>query len=217
MDNEITMRRNMEKATRWIKAKDRAVNKLLDQYLYDKIMMGQFTLEDYIPEMEVENVNDYIQERQKRSYKRIMITVNPVEDIAFPKFEKSVLKCLKKKWIRSGIFCYEWREGERGLHCHIACAIDPTKNPAAIHREVYNTFKSFVGNKQHVNIKYSNMVNGFTNYVKGIKKGSPKENAIEDERNRAKLCLDNWYLFGVEEGTTSINVPSLESDTDAEI
>lgn len=210
-----TLNLEVEKVMRWHKAKDRAINKLLDQYLFDKILMGEFNLEDYIPKEEVENLDDYIQDRQKRSYKRIMITVNPMENIAFSYFEKCLLKCIKKKWILNGIYCYEWRGLNKGLHCHIACSIDPSKNPAAIHREVYNTFKNFVGNKQHVNIKYSNMANGFTNYVKGIKRGSPKENAIIDEQHRAELSLDQWYTFGeVEEGTTSINVPTLQTESD---
>lgn len=181
----------MEKMNRSFKAKERAINKLLDQYYFDKIMEGGLNLTNFIPSCELEDIEQYVQQRQKRRYKYIMITVNPMEDIPWHELDKKVKKCIKKKWIKNATYCYEWRNKMLGLHTHIRCEITD-KNPCEINREVYNTFKNLVGNKLHVNIKMSNANEAFLNYVKGLKNKQPKQNAEYDEENREKLCINPW-------------------------
>ncbi len=190
------MEKRMENLIRTMKARERAVNKLLDQYYFDKIMEGSFNLDHFIEEEELEELEEYVERRQKRRYKYIMITVNPKEDTPWRTLNKKVLKCIAKKWIKNATWCYEWREKKMGLHAHIRCEIED-KNPCEINRECYNTFKHLVGNKLHVNIKMSNANKAFLNYVKGLKNGKQKENAEHDEINRKELGINPWETMGM--------------------
>ncbi len=184
----------LEKYMRTRKSRERAVNKLLDQYYFDKIMEGGLDLTKFIAENEIEDIRSYIKTRAKRRYKYIMITVNPMEDTPVYMLSKKIIKCISKKWIKNAMYCHEWRDKEIGLHCHIRCEIDD-KNPCEINRECFNTFKNLVGNKLHVNIKMSNANKAFQNYVMGLKDGKPKPNHKYDKVNRLKYELEDWYIY----------------------
>ncbi len=123
-----------------------------------------------------------------------MITVNPKDDTPVYMLSKKIIKCISKKWIRTAIYCHEWRNEKEGLHCHIGCEIDD-KNPSEINRECYNTFKNMVGNKRHVNVKMSNGLKAFENYVMGIKDGKAKPNSKFDKINRISEGLEDWYVY----------------------
>lgn len=110
---------------------------------------------------------------------------------------KQIEKSLKKKWIMKWSWCLETRgllnNRAVGIHAHIRTVVIDDKYSYECKREMYNTFKHLVGNVAHVNAKYSNIEGAFIDYVKGIKKGEPKENAKADDMFRAQYGLEDYY------------------------
>ena len=92
------------------------------------------------------------------------------------------------------MYCIEWREGDKGMHAHIKIWLNENKNPYRCKGEFYNTFKSLVGNKQHVNIRYSNTDGCFEEYIMGIKDGEFKKNRENDIRNRDECKIEMYYI-----------------------
>jgi len=124
-----------------------------------------------------------------------MVTVNPRPDVIYDDFIKLVLKSVSKKWLGYFIWCIEWRDGDTGMHAHIAC-VRGNKPWSAVKTEFSNTFQSVVGNDMHVKFTPYPTEEAFQNaisYVKGMKKLLPKKNALHDQANRKDLGLEDWY------------------------
>ncbi len=180
-----------------------AYKKLFKQFHYDRAFNDPSFTDDYIPEVYKEEFQKYIVRRSSAGrYKYVMYTINFREDIDHYEVLKAFLKYTKKKWIKKSYSCFEWRDIDKGQHIHSRVEIipdDPEKpNRITIYqrkREVYNTFKHLVGNKLHINARYSNRKDCFIAYVKGLRKGKPKECMTCTMHMRSKLDLLDIYEF----------------------
>lgn len=108
----------------------------------------------------------------------VMITVNPKQNINLELFDKLIKKCLKKKWIKTYMYCYEVRNAAlEGLHVHIRLTFKEGEkiSPGRCRRECYNTFKNIVGNYEHVDLKPGYRKDAFIDYIGGLRKGKEKD------------------------------------------
>lgn len=178
----------------WNECKDNAVRRLIREYHYDVLRKDGISLGMFVPTKYKKGITEYIESRNGNRYKYIMITVNPNEDVEHKLFCKKIRKALKKVWINNWMYCIEWRDGEKGMHAHIKIWLDENKNPYRCKGEFYNTFKHVVGNKQHINIRYSNTDGCFEKYIMGIKDGEKKKNYADDIGNRVKYKMEKYYV-----------------------
>lgn len=137
-----------------------------------------------------------------------LVTVNPKEESDedpdwLRSFVAKVEKAVTKKWIKWYMYCFEQRgtsEGcdlGRGVHAHILVHYD-RKRKSQIEREFRSTFKKFIGNDQHVNVKLTTdkLYKNFISYIKGESKskvGSKKAKHVSDELWRQMFALQNLY------------------------
>lgn len=129
--------------------------------------------------------------------KGYLITINPKDTVPLNRFYDRVERAMSKKWIKKSQWCFEWRNGDKGLHSHGLILYDK-KRPSEIKREFINTFKSMIGNNMHVNFKPVFTKIEFdrcVDYLKGIKKGNKKNNYDEDKNNREKYNLKDIYNY----------------------
>lgn len=178
----------------WENIKKKVVHKRIGEYLYDMMQKEPDMMKRYVPKTEWKKFRQYTQERGSNRYKYCMITINPREGIDVDHFVKKVCKAVKKTWVRCYGWCIEWRKylppspfndgGGIGMHAHVVIEFKKGKNPYRAKGEFYNTFKHLVGNRKHVDIKYSNRDGAFLDYVQGLKGGKPKENAKWDNHLR---------------------------------
>lgn len=194
----------VERNLRLIKAKDKALDKLMGEFFYDKMMDEPATIcEEFL-----HHKDEFLKWSAKRSgvdrYKYAMFTINfKVDDLQ--KIKPKVEKCLKKVWIEKYLYCYEQRGvfgvnlGE-GVHVHLKVWIKKGKNIYRGRGEVFNTFKHLVGNKKHVNVIYSNFEGCFEDYIKGYKKNKSskvierKSKYSDDVSWREREGLENFYV-----------------------
>lgn len=177
----------------WITAQNRAKRKILSEFWYDKVSNDFEWLKHDVPKNFKSEVREYLESRNSSRYKYAMFTINPKEGTVFSELQKKVEKALKKVWVENYLFCYEWRDKDKGLHVHIKVWIKKEKNPYHCKREIYNTFKHLVGNKKHVNVRYSNREGCFDEYIKnGIKDGKKKKNSEFDRINRELLNIPEF-------------------------
>lgn len=105
----------------------------------------------------------------------ILLTVNPKEE-DLPSLMKAVEKFVRKKSIKHYVYCYEVRNPEGGLHCHILLEYDD--KPYNFKRGAKNTFKNVcnVNNPHILNFKFieEEHILSKINYLKGEKKDSKK-------------------------------------------
>lgn len=87
------------------------------------------------------------------------ITVNPdTTKITLDQFRCIVTKLLERKMFVNACYTFEQR-GEcikdigKGYHCHIICDKDSKLSPAQMQKNVYNTFKNYVGNIKHIDVR----------------------------------------------------------------
>ncbi len=155
-------------------------------------------LQEFCPKYMRTRMREYLQTRQKNRYKFALITINPREGTNIAEFSKKIQKATGKVWIKDFSYVYEWRNIDLGLHVHIKVAINEDKNPYRIKGEFYNTFKHLVGNKKHVDVRYSNRKDCFEKYLRGLKKGlggyEPKKTHIYDIEMRKKYNLEDIYI-----------------------
>jgi len=135
-----------------------------------------------------------LKKQYKPSAKIYLVTVNPRPDVDIDALSKKVVKCVKKIWIKEWMYCYEWREGDSGLHVHIRLTLNKKKKLSEVRRECFNTFKTLVEYRQHVNIKFALREDSFIDYVRGIKGGEPKDNHKHDIANRRELRVQDIYI-----------------------
>lgn len=146
----------------------------------------------------IKGIGEWARKTYKQNLERIyLITINPQEGTDLDLFVKKIKKCCNKKWVDNWMYCIEWRDCWKGMHCHIRLQLNKGKKPSEVRRETYNTFKNMVGNPQHVNVKYGVRNDAFIEYIKGIKDGKDKHNSEFDRANRVVLGLDNWYSNSV--------------------
>ncbi len=185
---------------RHMRVLNKVIDKLYGQMLNDDIIENEkFEWEKHIPMNMVFKMSNYCKTRRHVKYAWILLTVNPMEGTDIEELMKKTEKCAKKIWIKHAEWCYEWREGETGLHMHMAILTNDEikKKCSEMRRECYNTFKHLIGDAKHVNMKFSNQC-PFNNYVKGIKAGEPKYNAKHDVENRVQYGLKPTYECGGE-------------------
>lgn len=183
---------NIDTPWQWLAfeiGKKRAYEKLSQMFWHDYII-------EHIDEEIISNsMKEWAHQKfQKSSANIFMITVNPRDDVDLDILNKKVEKAIKKKYIDHFMYCYEWREENKGLHCHIRIVTNKKKKRSEIKREFYNTFKHLVGNSMHVDVKYGCRKDSYIDYIKGIKNGQPKENSKHDTIMREKHGLPAWVV-----------------------
>lgn len=182
-----------EKLLLFYKMKEEGIKKLLKEFWYDKALEETSVFEDYIPEDMLEEVVEYTSKRNRNSrYKYAMFTINFKEKVTLKNAMKKFEKFRTKKWIEKSMSCMEWRGLYLGMHLHSKVWIKDGKRIYDCKREVYNTFKDLVGNKMHVNVRYSNRENCFEEYIKGYKKGKMKDSFAVTE-----LMRENQKVTGI--------------------
>lgn len=174
---------------------EKAAKKVACEYYYEAIHKDPGMLNNFLPDSEVENIKEYVLSKEYgQRYKYLMITVNPKEGMCLTAFHKQIRKSVKKIFIAKSMYCFEWRNIDEGLHCHIKIWLKKRKKEVYnIKREFYNTFKHLVGNKQHVNARYSNRDGCFEDYIMGMKAGKPKDTHQVDVEMRKKHGLKDIY------------------------
>lgn len=197
----------MEKIAPWIdeenknnfkkelkKAKNQAINKILREYYYDAILKDPEKYMKYAPIHEHDPLCNYIVKRTGQRWRYFMATINFKPDIDIKIAMKKLTKCLKKKWIKDYYYCWEWRKINDGMHIHLRIEPDENKKIYDCKREIYNTFKHLVGNKMHVNMRYSNKENCFIDYINGLKDNEPKDCFEATKEMRIKYNINDIYM-----------------------
>jgi len=170
-----------------------AMKKVLTEFWNDKILENPELAKRYCTsDAQAKEVEEWLTRRGNVRYKYCMFTINPREGVDIINFLAKVRKACKKKWISNYIWCAEWRSEKEGFHVHIRTENNKAKKPSEMKREMFSTFKNFVDNKLHVNMRGSTKEDAFINYVKGTKKGKPKPNALFDIQNRHKWKIPNF-------------------------
>ncbi len=191
---------------------EEAYKKLFKQFHYDRALEDPLLTDEYIPKVLKGEFQEYLGKRNSSGrYKYAMYTINFREGQTVQKAMKQFLKYTKKKWIKNSISCFEWRGMDRGMHIHSRVEFQPEKNVYEGKREVYNTFKSMVGNKKHVNVRYSNRDNSFLKYIAGGR--VIKGNLVRKECNevtikmRSKHQLQDIYSVAAAVGRREVVAP----------
>lgn len=155
---------------------EQAMRKIAKEYWYDKILESSELWEEYVPEVYAEDFGKWAVKRGGNArYKYIMITVNFKEDVSFETMWVKFVKMKNKIWIEKSMSCVEWRDKNKGMHIHSKVWVHDWKKVYECKREIYNTFKALVGNKMHVNVRYSNREKCFEDYIRGFRGGKKKE------------------------------------------
>lgn len=176
-------------------AKKKVVTKLLQAYYHDILMDDPVTFlrDDTDPAF-----IQYILDNRELQFGCALVTVNPKEGTTYQDLNKKVLKAMRKSMILKYLYCYEWREGKKGLHVHMIVTLTMKKKRSHIQREFYSTFKSLVGNSLSVNIQTTNCIANMRKYVQGLKQGVEKKNFINDRKNRAEMGIADYVQDGIE-------------------
>lgn len=180
-------------AKRFFDCRDEAIKKILKEFHYDKLINDPDAMGNEVPEFAKDELISWMEQRNSNRYKYAMITINPKEDTDVFRFVKKIQKASTKTWIKHFMWCIEWREINKGMHCHMKVWIEESKNPYRIKGEMYNTFKHMVGNKLHINIRYSNREGCFEEYIKGYKDGQIKDHHQASLIMRQKCNLNDVY------------------------
>lgn len=149
--------------------------KIVREYCYDKILEMPENCNSYIADSEKDKFVEWVKKRTNSRYRFAMFTINfkPEADIEIIK--KAIKKATKKCWIENWKYCWECTKNDDNLHIHMKVEIKDGKNSYECKREMYNTFKNVVGNKMHVNVRYSNRTDCFDKYLDGLKDDKMKE------------------------------------------
>lgn len=182
----------------FLKQEEEAIKKIAKQYFYDKILAEPDNITDYVPKSLVEDFQKYCKKRTGQRYAYCMITVNFKPDVKIADIIKYTLKAHKKRWIKAYFYAYEQHGDYHNVghhpHLHTKLWLEENKNSYEVKREFYNTFKHIVGNKLHVNVRYSNTANCFEEYIMGIKNKEPKPTADTDKIWREQNKLQAIYF-----------------------
>lgn len=209
MDNQ--RKSSEERMDLWSKGRDKAIVKMFMEYCYDKFSENPRDIMHMVPASDKDDFEKYVLKRNNNRYKYLLITINYKPDVDIKEIVKKTEKVTKKKWINKAMWCYEQREkdekleglldGEKlplpyifkGIHVHMKVWLSEKKNPYHCKREVFNTVKHIVGNKMHVNVRYSNRDGCFDAYCNGWKNESHKPGWEMDCLMRKRLGLEYVY------------------------
>lgn len=187
----------LENQKRYLECLEKARKKIIQEFLYERLRNTPEKIIELLPKNDHKEYIAYNKERNSSRYKYVMCTVNFKEDISIKVILKKIEKALAKTWVIQAMYCLEQRaeygEDASGIHAHIKIWIREGKNPYKCKGELYNTFKGVVGNKLHVNMRYSNVEGCFEEYIKGYKKGKEKKRNMADKVWRKSLGLENVY------------------------
>lgn len=199
---EKELKENMKFSELMYKARIKAIEKKMYQFWMHKLeqepekLMGKY-IGKYRDEL-----FDYTQKSGGKKYECLMVTINLKEDVDLQEVIKKTKKCIKKVWINKYLYCYEVRGENRGLHIHMKLIIRDNKKIYDCKREIYNTYKHLVGNKLHVNMRYSKNINAFEDYILGYKEGELKEHhrdsVIYRDENGLMPYYSNYYRETIE-------------------
>lgn len=92
---------NFDKIKRWKKAQGKAMDKLFNEFHYDRFRVDPGLIIDDVPDARKEEFMDWMQDRSSKRYKYIMVTVNPEEGTNVLEFVKRIYKSCSKCWIES--------------------------------------------------------------------------------------------------------------------
>lgn len=180
------------------KSKIRTIDKIMDQFFYDKYTEEPTLIEEEFMGLKDEFLKWSYERSAKSRYKYAMFTINFIEGVELVEILKRMKKCCSKKWIERYMWCIEQRGtgdidlGE-GKHVHLKVWIKDGKSVYRCRGEVYNTFKKMVGNKKHVNVRYSNRKGCFGDYIRGYKGGKKKDKYDADQAFRERNNLMDVY------------------------
>ncbi len=178
----------------FIQSKEKAYAKRFKEYWYDKVLEENEDISSYVPNILKEDFQKYLGKKSGKRYNYIMFTINFKESVTFAQAYKKFVKYTKKTWIHSHYSCFEWRSLESGMHIHSKVVL--TDDKVKVYRcksEVYNTFKNLVGNKLHINVRYSNREGCFDSYIDGLKKEIRKDCYEVTHIMRAKHSIPNVF------------------------
>lgn len=200
MDKYIDMSIEGRNMSIWEDAVMDAHCKIYKQYNYDRLLKEKFgKLQEYTvcrglsPEDKA-GLSAWLDKKNTSRYRYILLTVNFKEGVDINDVLKKIEKCLTKRWIVNYMWCLEWRDLNKGMHCHMRLEIKGGKQSYRCKGEVYNTFKHLVGNKNHIHAHYNNDCSHFDEYIKGYRNGKPKETSKIDAVMRKKYELKNYYV-----------------------
>lgn len=176
---------------------EKADTKILVQYFYDKNCKSP---EDVAKRwLDGDEAADFVLWQRKRGGRRYrygMITINFREGTRLEDIIKKVNKLVKRTFIMSAVWCFEWRNSEEKTpHVHMRVEFAEKANVYKTRGLVYNTVKNFVGNKMHVHVVYSNDEGAFIKYILGEKDGKWKPTHSIDVLKRNQLNLKDHYTF----------------------
>lgn len=147
----------------------------------------------------------YLQDYVYNDAQFYFITVNFKDDkINVPDIPKLIELKLKKVYIDDWIYIIEQREEDKkkpykGFHVHILFKTVKHKKYSEVKKEMKNTFKPYVGNPQHVDVKkvYGDSTFGYTNrlnYCLGLSKRLDKQEKIAyDQIFRVEYGFQQYY------------------------
>lgn len=194
LDRLDKLQENDEKCHRIRRAKDAALHRILTKYYFEKYTEYHEELVKEIDDEESEEILGWMKNAYAdKDTKIYMVTINPKDGTEIEVFMKKLLKASKKKYIKEYMYAIEWRDEFNGMHAHMRFSMNKKKKPSEIRREFYNTFKSMVGNRKHIDVKYSYKKDAFINYVCGVKNGKPKKNRENDIKLRKKHGITDLY------------------------
>lgn len=187
-DQKIVMSKVFEKAK--MKAIERAFTGYWTDLLYKE---PEQVLMDFDSPCK-DDVCKYIVKCTGKKWKYFMVTINFKPGVCKGKILLKMEKCVKKKWLWKYIYCIEWRDwNEDSVHVHMKVTPDPEKKIYDCKREIYNTFKHLVGNKLHVDMRYSNRDDCFEDYILGYRNGKMKDCMEATKFFREKYHLEDHY------------------------
>lgn len=173
--------------------KEKAIRKILFEYYYDDIQKNPEKYLLSVNKTRDKSVKEYVQSRGCRRYIGAMYTINPKEDISVELFLKKMKKIVRYTCFKDGEFCLEWREMDKGLHCHMIVEYKEGQDPYACTQRLRRGCKNIVGNNLHVHVRYSNKIENFRDYIRGMKGEKKKKCFKATMYMRSKHKIDNIY------------------------
>lgn len=143
----------------------------------------------------IRDVHERTTDRLSSKPPYMLITVNVKTDISLRMLMKKVEKFISKKTITSYAYCYEVRNSEGGLHCHLL--VHYTPKPYDFKRSTKNTFKTLcdVNNPSCLNFKFveeENLLSKYK-YINGEKSDKKNASVLASAKYREENKLAKIY------------------------
>lgn len=124
-------------------------------------------------------------ERERLLNEKIFwLTINPKPGVSLECFQSKVHSFVDRAFVKNCYYSFEIRGKKdnqyHGLHCHIL--LDKNMSPAQLKDRACSTFKDYVGNKQHIDVRvYSGRFReDKIAYLEGKKWDEDKDQAIAE-------------------------------------